>query len=134
MIHPDEKARLIARAQDLASKLGAFRTPNTGEPVDPSIVGAMHRFFQVAPEQRAVEAFLGAFGASAVATLTKSTLPQARERGRLVQPLWRDVGGQGNGAEAMAYVLGWTGRLMRTQERGGRSDGPRDDRRPGNRS
>jgi hypothetical protein len=118
-----QKRELLKVAQATARKLGTFRTPNTNAPVDPSHVAVILRFLRTHPPMDFVDKYLAQLPTSHVARYTGSAGPQLQETCVRAKEALREVRklvrGEEDQVTAFAYVLGWSARLMRTQERTG---------------
>jgi hypothetical protein len=112
---------LLAEATRLAGDLGRFRTPGTGEPVDPSRVAELSRFLAMKRDVLELKDFLDLMASSYQAKMSRSAPPQLQEIGRLVRPLL----GRVTDVEELLYVLGWAQRLLATAERGTSAEAPR---------
>lgn len=106
---------LLEEAERLAIDLGRFRTPRSGEPVDPSRVAELGRYLAMVRDVQQLGKFLDLMPTSYLAKMSQSALPQLKEVQRLVRP----VIGKVRDAEEMLFVLGWTQRLLSTAERVG---------------
>ncbi len=122
MIPPDRRRELIEEAETLAGKLSAFKTPNTGKPVDPSRLAEVLRFLRantLADTRDMVDMLPGSYLRKASA----SAEPQLKEVKRRVKPLLERIAD----AEELAFLLGWARRMMTIDEaqgmarRGGKS-------------
>lgn len=111
---------LLSEAEQLASDLGRFRTPGSGEPVDPSRVAELSRYLAMVKDVQQLGKLLELMPTSYLAKMSQSALPQLKEVARLVRP----VIGKVRDAEEMLFVLGWTQRLLSTAERLGESAAP----------
>jgi len=125
---PDALRWMDGAAEALTDRLSRFRTPGTGEPVTPSVVGPIYRTARDTGSLDDLERVLRLYRTSSVARRTGSSLPQALYFGEQVQHLLADVRtGTANGlwtrsneVAAMASVLGMTMRALRGQR--GRSN------------
>jgi hypothetical protein len=113
MIERSRTKTLLAEAERLAGDLGRFRTPSSGDPVDPSRVAELIRYLAMVQDVQQLATYLDLMPTSYMAKISQSALPQLKEIGRLVRPL---IGRMRN-AEEMLFVLGWTQRLLSTAER-----------------
>lgn len=121
MIEARRTKDLLAAARRLASDLGKFRTPGTGDPVDPSRVAELSRFLAMKRDVLELKDFLDYLPSSFHARMSRSALPQIQEVGRLVRPLL----GRVRDADELLYLLGWAQRLLATAERGATGEAPR---------
>ncbi len=101
---------LIAEAERLASNL----LQKGGGEFDKSLVAHVHRFVAKNPEPQKLDGFLDALPKSRLGLYTGRTRPQlealCRETKRLALTLRREIPQAPN--LALAYVLGWTRRLV----------------------
>jgi hypothetical protein len=112
---------LLAEATRLAGDLGRFRTPSTGDPVDPARIAELSRFLAMKRDVPELRDLLDRMPTSYHAKMSRSAPPQLQEIGRLVRP----VLGRVCDPDELLYVLGWAQRLMATAERGASTEGPR---------
>ena len=118
-----DRAALLGVVQRGAKALSEFRTPSTQEPVDPSHVNVVLRFLRTRPSIADIDAFLSLLPRSAAAEYTHSAEPQVRRVCEVTRTLLAGVQKLSPGkddatvATRLAYVLGWTARLLRTGER-----------------
>jgi len=129
VIAPARTKALLAEATRLAADLGRFRTPSTGEPVDPARVAELSRFLAMKRDVLELRALLDALPTSYHAKMSRSAPPQLQEVGRLVRPLL----GRVRDPDELLYVLGWAQRLLATAERGTSTEAPRQGRPPAGR-
>ncbi|MBM4319218.1 MAG: hypothetical protein FJ125_04480 [Deltaproteobacteria bacterium] len=126
-LQAEQRRRLLALARQMKTRLAAFRTPVTGEPVDPSHVAILLRYAQTRPGPEAMEDYLRQLPRSFVGRYTRSAGPQLKETCEAAAHLLREVRrlrpapGQQHDEDwpiqAYAYSLGWARRLLATQER-----------------
>lgn len=117
---------ILTRADELLGELARFRTERTGDPVSPSLVGALYRTARAADDLAVFEAYLRLYPSSSPARRTQSTLPQARylcEKALLVLADVRKQTSAGAWARdqeraIMAQILGITLRTLKTQRAG----------------
>lgn len=115
------RALLIQHALALTEQLQRFKTPTTGEPVDPSIPAQVLRYVQTRPTLPELHSFLSGLPASSVGMLTRSSGPQTQEVVRRVRDLVAVLSRQAAEPEVMAglaVVLAWTRRMLVASERG----------------
>lgn len=121
MIQPGRRSPLIARAKELSKALALFRTPKSGDPVDPSRLAEVTRFLRTCESSKDLEPFLKLLPGSYLRHASRSAAPQLEEIQRRVAPLVRVVPDR----EELIYVLEWARRLLQMEERGGTTaDGP----------
>ncbi|MCB9765194.1 MAG: hypothetical protein H6739_35800 [Alphaproteobacteria bacterium] len=109
------RGRLLQEAEALAATFSRFRTPGSGQPVAPALVGQVLRLLQDSPSLEALELYLRALPGSSIAQRTGSSGPQVTEVVRRVRALagaLRDEAPEPEVVEGLRYVLGWTRRLM----------------------
>jgi hypothetical protein len=108
------KKALLKEAEQLAETLGRYRTPSSGEGIDPSRVAEVSRFLTVNPKVADLKDFLTLLPGSFHARMSRSAEPQLREVARVVRPLIDRVRDSGE----LRYVLEWAKRILQTSERG----------------
>lgn len=116
MMDRRRKKPLLGEAERLAADLGRFRTPRTGEAVDPSRVAELIRYLSMVQDVQQLATYLELMPTSYLAKMSQSALPQLKEIARLVRPMI----GRIRNVDELLFVLGWTHRLMLTTERIGR--------------
>ncbi|GAB4195468.1 MAG: hypothetical protein OHK0013_01640 [Sandaracinaceae bacterium] len=118
MIAEGKRKELLAIAEKLAEQLAAFKTPNTGEPVDPSRLADVFRFVK-ANGIEDLPTFLKVMPGSYLRHASRSAAPQLEEVQRRVTTILQPK----KSAEELAFVLGWARRLLSVKEKTGH--GPR---------
>lgn len=106
------------RALALAEQLRRYKTPGTGEPVSPSVVGPLYRTARVAASLAELEQVLRLFPSSAQARRTGSSAPQAQffndQLGRLVAEVRAGTAaGRWSAAEEARVLAAVLGHAMR---------------------
>ncbi len=119
-----EHRALLALVKPVLEPLRSFRTPVTGEPVDPSHMRAIVAFIQQDDSLGRMDSFLRLAPRSYMARYTRSAGPQldmaCQQARRVIGEVRRILpnGSDGVKAQAVVFVLGHVARMMRTQERG----------------
>lgn len=123
MRYKPEAIRWIdARADALVEGLGRFRTPGSGDPVAPSLVGVLYRTARACPTLDDLERVLKLYPSSAAARRSNASGPQAQHLCAEVLKLVAEVRegtsvGRWRAAEearALAAILGLTLRGLKT--------------------
>ena len=115
---PDERRKpLIAVAEQLARDLGAFKTPGSGDPVDPSRLAEVFRYVKENGTKRLPE-LLTLLPGSYLRKASASAGPQLKEVQRRCTPIAQKV----KDPEELAFVLGWARRCMAMAEKSGASE------------
>lgn len=116
------------RADGLAQQLDRFRTPGSGQPVAPSVVGPIYRTARVSGSLEEIERVLRLYPSSTMARRTGSSRPQVVFFNEQLQRLVFDVRAatatglwtRGQEVSALAHVVGLAMRQLRVQRgRGG---------------
>jgi hypothetical protein len=114
VIAEGKRKELLPVAEKLAEQLAAFKTPETGEPVDPSRLADVFRFVK-ANGIEDLPAFLKRMPSSYLRHASRSAAPQLEEVQRRVTAILHPK----KSAEELAFVLGWARRLLTTKEKTG---------------
>lgn len=125
MIACERRPILVKKAELLAAQLGDFKTPGSGEPVDPSRLAEVMRFVKANGASDLPE-LLKLLPGSYLRKASQSAPPQLEEVKRRVSPLAREI----TDAEELVYVLGWARRLLTIRETAGAAS-PDEPRRSG---
>lgn len=115
----DRKKTLIQRAEQLARALGQFRTPNSGDAVDPSRLAEVFRYLNQSRSVKGLKVFLDVLPNSHHKKMSRGAEPQLVEVSKRV----RTVVNEGYSTSELLYLLGQAHRLMRIQEKVGHGGG-----------
>ena len=125
---PQVRKLLLGVARSAQTQLSAFRTPSTGEPVDPSHVASIRRYWQSVggAHIQCAEEFLAAASRSYLATYTRSSRPQLEKAvvgaRYVLNQVCKQIMPSADEAEQLAaaiWALAWAERMLRTRERVG---------------
>lgn len=139
-LSPTRVRQLLQIARRLKDGLAGFKTPGTGEPCDPAILGLIHRAATTAQKPSSIAEFLDALPGSYVARYTGSSGPQVAHTATLASQTLKEIQACVRNADdqkaerleqvlAFRWVVGWARRLLSTRERA--QDRGRDQAGPG---